>query len=103
MSTAVELVQPVGSSFHEHALSLPARVREVMAHGVRHGDIVALAVAHLYLQPRVDLRGMALGFPLRAEVSRNIDVGQLIAKFSAAANVVAMVVSVEKVIKDTLR
>lgn len=46
---------------------------------------------------------MELGFLPRAEVPGNIDVVQLIAEFGAAANVVAVVVSVEQVIKDTPR
>ena len=44
---------------------------------------------------------MALGFPLRAKVLKDIDVGRLTTNFSVAAITVAMVVNMEQVIKDT--
>jgi hypothetical protein len=77
------------------------RVRVVMVHGVRHGAAVALAAAHLRLQPGVNLRAVAPGFPLRAEVPRGIDVGWLIADFGVTANAIATVVDIEQVIEDT--
>lgn len=45
----IELVQPMGLGLREQALGLLARVRDAMAHGVRHGAAVALATAHLRL------------------------------------------------------
>jgi hypothetical protein len=35
VEVVVKLVQPIGSSLREQALSLPVQIREVMAHGVR--------------------------------------------------------------------
>lgn len=43
---------------------------------------------------------MALGFPSRVEVPKNVDVGQLIADFSVTASAIAVVMNVEQVIKD---
>lgn len=74
---------------------------EVAAHGVHHGAAVGLAATHLQLKPKVDVRAMEPGFPSRAEVLKNINIGQLIIDFGTAADVVAAVVSVEQVIKET--
>lgn len=71
------------------------------AHGVCQGAAVALAAAHLRLQPGVDLHTVAPGFPSRAEVHENVDVGQLIADFGVATSAIAAVVNMERVIKDT--
>jgi hypothetical protein len=57
----VMLVQPTGSDVHKYALYLPARIRKVMAHGIRHGAAVTLAAAHR-LQSEVDLHAMEHGF-----------------------------------------
>ena len=46
---------------------------------------------------------MEPGFPAEAEMPDDVDVGQLIADFSTAANAIATVVSVDQVIKDTPR
>lgn len=75
VSVAIELVQPAGSSFNKQAGSFSARIREVTVHGVRHGAVAALATSHLRLQPKVDLHVMELGFPSRAVVPKNIDIG----------------------------
>lgn len=101
MSTAVELVPPMGSNFHQWALGLPAWIKEVTVHGVRHGATAALSAAHIRLQPRVDLHIVAPGFPSRAEVLKNVDIERLIADFGVVANAISMVVNVEQVIKDT--
>jgi hypothetical protein len=47
----------------------------------------------------VDLRAMELGFPLEVPAG----IGQLIADFSATAKAIAVVVSVEQVIRDAPR
>lgn len=73
------------------------------AHDVRHGAAAALDTTHLRRRPEVDLRTVELGFPSEAEIPDDIDIGQLIADFSAAANAIAIVVSVEQVFKDTPR
>lgn len=86
MSTAVELVQPAGSNFHQRALGFPARIKEVTVHGVRHGAATALFVTHIHLQPRVDLHMVAPGFSSRAEVLKNVDIERLITNFGVAAN-----------------
>ena len=44
---------------------------------------------------------MALGFPSRAEVPKNVVVGQLIVNFGVTASAIAVVMNVEQVIKDT--
>jgi hypothetical protein len=49
VGAAIELVQPVGSSFHEQAHRLLAWIREVAMHGVCHGATMALAATHLRL------------------------------------------------------
>jgi hypothetical protein len=77
VSTAVELVQPVGSNFHQRALGLLAQIKEVTVHGVRHGAIAALFATHIHLQPRVDLHMVAPRFPSRAEVLKNVDIERL--------------------------
>jgi hypothetical protein len=73
----------------------------VIVHGVRHGVATALAAAHLRLQPEVDLHAIEPGFPPWAEVPEDVDVRWLIAKFSVTTNAIAVVVNIEKVIKDT--
>ena len=93
----------MGSTFHQQALGLSTWIRVVTAHGVHQGAIAALAIAHLHLQPGVDLRMVAPGFLSRVETPENIDVGQLIAKFGAAASTIVVVVNVDRVIKDTPR
>ena len=72
-----------------------------MAHCVCHGTMAALAIAHLCLQPEVDLHAIELGFPSQVEVPKDIDVRWLIANFYVAANAIVVVVNVEQVIKDT--
>ena len=74
-----------------------------MAHDIHHGAMAALAAANLRLQPEVDLHAMEPGFPSRMEVPEDVDIRQLIADFSVAANAIAVVVNVEQVIKDTPR
>jgi hypothetical protein len=64
---------------------------------------VALAAAHLRLQPKVDLHAMEPGFPSWTEVPEDIDVRRLIANFGVTTNAIAVVVNVEQVIKDTHR
>jgi hypothetical protein len=75
----------------------------VATHGIRHGAAAALAATHLRHRPEVDLRTVELGFPTEAEIPDDVNVGQLIADFGAAASTIAAVVSVEQVIKDTPR
>ena len=72
-----------------------------MAHCVCHGTMAALAIAHLCLQPEVDLHAIELGFPSWTEVPEDIDVKQFIANFGAITNAIAAVLNVEQVIKDT--
>ena len=72
-----------------------------MAHGVLHGAARALTVAHLCLSHKMDLREMALGFPMADEILDDIDIRRLIAEFSNHAEVIAAVVNVEQVIRDT--
>jgi hypothetical protein len=80
---AVMLVQLMGSKLHEQALHLPARIREVMTHGVHHGAAAALTTAHLHLWPEVDLHAMDPRFPSRTKVPKDVDVRWLIANFGA--------------------
>jgi hypothetical protein len=49
----------------------------------------------------VDLREVEPGFP--PELLENVDVGELIADFSAAVNAIAVVVSVEQVVQEAPR
>jgi hypothetical protein len=72
-----------------------------MTQGIRHGAMVALAATHLCLQPKVDLCAIEPCFPSLAEMPEDIDVSRLIAEFGIAANAIAVVVSVGKVIQDT--
>ena len=71
-------------------------------HGVHQGATAALTTAHLRLQPGVDLHRVAPSFPSRVEVPENVDIGQLIADFGAAASAIAAVVNVERVIRTPL-
>ena len=64
---------PAGLNFLEQVSALLARIMEVAMHCVRHGAVAAQAVAHLLLQPEVDLHEVQLGFSL--ELLENIDVG----------------------------
>ena len=59
-------VLPAGPNFLEHVRALPARIREVVTHGVRHGAVSALATAHLCSD--MDLRAVEPGFPPKLPV-----------------------------------
>ena len=61
-------VLPVGPNFLEHIRALPARIREVVTHGVRHGAASALAATHL--RSEADLRAVEPGFPPEQPVQR---------------------------------
>ena len=50
-----------GPNFLEHVHALSTWIREVVMHGVRHGDTSALAVAHL--RSDANLRAVELGPP----------------------------------------
>ena len=62
--------------------------------------MVALATAHLHFKPEVDLHAIEPGFPPWVEVTKDINVQQLIAEFGVATNAIAVVLNVEQVIKD---
>jgi hypothetical protein len=94
----IRAVLPSGRGLLQRVQALPVRVKEVVTHGVRRGAMAALAAAHLCLQPEVDLRAVEPGFS--PEVPGDVDVEELVADFSAAANTIAVVVSVEHVIQD---
>ena len=74
-----------------------------MAHGICHRATAVLSIAHLRLQPEVDLHAMEPGFPSRMEVPEDVDVRWLITDFNVATNAIAIVVSVEQVIKGIPR
>ena len=57
-------------------------------------------MAHLHLSHKTDLREMVPGFPMAEEIPDDIDICQLIAKFSDYAEAIAAFVDVEQVIKD---
>ena len=61
-------VLPAGPYFLEHVHALPARIQEVVTHGVRHGAASALATTHL--RSDVDLRAVELGFSPELPVQR---------------------------------
>lgn len=103
MEAINELVQLTGSNLHEQALGRLAWIRDVMAHGVRHGATVALAITHLCPQPEEDLHAIEPGFPSWAKVPKDIDIKRLIPEFSVTTNATVPVVKVEQVIKDTPR
>ena len=77
------------------------QIREVTAHGVRHGATVSLPTTLLRLQSEVDLHAIELEFPSWAAVPEDIDFRRLIDDFGVTANAIAAVVNVEQVIKDT--
>jgi hypothetical protein len=60
-----------------------------------------MTVAHLLLSHKTDLRKVAPGFPMADEIPDDVNIYQLIAEFSDYAEVIAIVVDVEQVIKDT--
>ena len=96
----ITMVLPAGTSVPDRLRCLPTQIKEVVAHGVRHGAMGALTVAHLWLHYRVDLRGVTPRFPAVEEIANDIDVGRLIAEFSGNAEVIADTVDVEQIIKD---
>ena len=61
-------VLSVGLNFLERVHALPARIQEVMTHGVRHGGASTLATTHLHSD--MDLRAVEPGFPLELPVQR---------------------------------
>ena len=73
------------------------------AHDVHHAATASLASAHLRLLSEVDLHAMEPGFPSRMEVPEDVDVRRLITDFNVATNAIAIVVSVEQVIKGIPR
>jgi hypothetical protein len=64
VEATVELARLARSGFCEQALGLSARIRDVTVHDIHHGAAVALAIAHLHLQPEVDLHAIEPRFPL---------------------------------------
>jgi hypothetical protein len=96
----ITMVQPMGMSVLDQLRCLPALVREVVAHGVRHGAAGALIMAHLRLSHKTDLREMAPRFPNADKIPDYVDIHRLIAEFNNYAEVTATVVDVEQVIKD---
>ena len=61
-------VLPVGPNFHERIHALPARIQEVVTHGLRHGAMLALATAHICSD--ADLLAVEPGFPSELPVQR---------------------------------
>jgi hypothetical protein len=59
-----------------------------------------MTVAHLLLSHKTDLHKVAPGFSMADEISDDVNIRQLIAEFSDYAEVIAIVVDVEQVIKD---
>ena len=48
----------------------------------------------------MDLRRVALRFPVAKEIPDDVDVGRLISEFSGNAEAIAAVVDVDRIIKD---
>jgi hypothetical protein len=61
-------VPPMGPNILEHVYALPAWIRDVVMHGVRHGAASSLATAHLCSD--ADLRAVEPMFPLELPVQR---------------------------------
>ena len=74
---------------------------EVVAHGVCHGATRALTMAHPCLQHKMDLRRMAPRFSAAEEIPDDFDVRWLFTKFSGNTEVIAIIIDVERIIKDT--
>jgi hypothetical protein len=100
MVATIMMVLPVGMSIPDWLRYHPTHIRGVVAHGVHHGAIGALTVAHLWLCHRVDLRGVMPRFPVVEEIADDVDIRWLIAEFSGNAEAIAAVVDMERIIKD---
>ena len=61
-------VLPAGLNFLEHVCALPARIQEVVTHGVRHGAASSLAATHLHSE--ANLRAVEPRFPPELPVQR---------------------------------
>ena len=59
---AVDTVNARGSSIDVRLQDIPARILEIVLHGVRHGASVALTVAQV--RTRHELHAMETGFPV---------------------------------------
>jgi hypothetical protein len=89
------MVLLMGTSVLDQLRCLPVLVQKVLAHGVRHGAIGDLIVAHLCLSHKTDLCEMALGFPNADEIPDYVDIRRLIVEFNDYAEAIAAVVDVE--------
>jgi xanthine/uracil permease len=72
--TAVMMVLPTGTDVPNWLQCLLMQIRDVVAHGVCHGAVGALTVAHLYLSHKMDLREMVPKFPMADEIPDDIDI-----------------------------
>lgn len=99
VSTAIKLVQPTRLSFHEQVLGLSTR-----GDGTWHSLWGCGSLYHCPPSPLAEGGSMCDGARVFVEGgnAQERDIGQLLPNFSAAANTVVVVLSVEQVIKDTL-
>jgi hypothetical protein len=95
------MLLPMSTSTPNQQHCLSTQIREVVAHGVRHGAVGALTVAHLHLCHQTDLRRVTPGFPTVEEIPNGVNVERLVAEFSGNAEAIVAVVDVEQIIKDT--
>jgi len=94
------MVLPQGTSIPDRLRCLSTLVREVVAHGVHHGVVGALTMAHLHRRHKVDLHRVEPGFSMAGVIPEDIDVRRLIIEFSGNAEAIAAIVEVEQIIKD---
>jgi hypothetical protein len=94
------IVLSAGTSTPDWLSCLPTQIREVVAHGICHGATGALTAAHLHLCHKMDLRKVTPGFPTVEKIPDDVNVERLVAEFSGNAEAIAVVVDVERIIKD---
>lgn len=99
-TAAVIMVLPTGTSTPDRTRCLPMQIREVVAHGDRHGATGALTAAHLRLRHQTDLRRVTPEFSVAEEIPNGVNVERLVAEFSGNAEAIAIVVDMEQIIKD---
>ena len=92
-NAAVDAVNARGSLINARFHDVPARVREIALHGVRHGAAVALTTAQI--QTGYELHAMETGFPSGDGPEEHED---LLEEFVMAAEAIVDITSAQDVV-----